>query len=107
MKQKHDTEPAEAHETVRQRIIAALEEGPLSGRDISGHVGIPEREVYDHLEHIRTTLHRSGRKLTVQPAECAHCGFVFEKRERLTKPGKCPVCRKGPVHSPLFLVDRS
>jgi predicted Zn-ribbon and HTH transcriptional regulator len=104
MKDRREEPPAQAVETVRRRILAELEEGPLSGLDISGRVGIPEKEVYDHLQHIRTTLHRSGRKLVIGPAECANCGFVFEKRARLTKPGKCPVCRKGPVHAPLFSV---
>jgi predicted Zn-ribbon and HTH transcriptional regulator len=102
MRQKHERVPAEAQDTVRHRIIEALAAGPLSGRDLSGAVGIPEKEIYEHLEHIRTSLHRAGQRLIVHPAECASCGFLFEKRERLTKPGKCPVCRKGPVHPPLF-----
>ena len=104
MRRKPAEEPAEAQQTVRHRILAALETGPLSGRDISGLVGIPEKEVYEHLEHIRTSLHRTGKQFHVRPAECAHCGFLFEKRERLRKPGKCPVCRKGPLHAPLFSV---
>ena len=94
--------PAEAHDTVRHAIITELEEGPLSARDLSGRVGISEKEVAAHLEHIRASLHRNGRYLEVQPAECAKCGFVFEKRGRLTRPGKCPVCRSESIHAPLF-----
>lgn len=96
----------DAIDTVRRRLIAALEHGPVSGRDLSGLVGIPEKDVYPHLEHIRTSLHRAGGRLRVHPAECARCGFVFEKRERLQKPGKCPVCREGPIHAPLFSVEK-
>jgi len=94
--------PAEAHETVRRAIRAELKEGPLSARDISGRIGIPEKEVAGHLEHIRVSLHRSDRHLMVQPAECVKCGFVFEKRGRLTRPGKCPVCKSEFIHDPLF-----
>lgn len=104
MKRRQERVPAEAQDTVRRRIMAELEQGPLSGRDLSGMVRIPEKEVYDHLEHIRSSLHRLGKQFHVQPAECANCGFLFEKRERLRKPEKCPVCRKGPVHAPLFSV---
>ena len=107
MARRQEHIPEEAQDTVRHRIVAELANGPLSGRDISGLVGIPERDVYAHLEHIRTSLHRAGRRLIIRPAECANCGFLFEKRERLRKPGKCPVCRKGPVSPPLFSVDRS
>jgi len=99
--------PAEAVDTVRRRIMAELEEGPLSAREISGKVGISEKEVAGHLEHIRHTLHKTGRRLVVQPAECVKCGFIFEKRERLTRPSRCPVCRSESVHAPLFsLSDR-
>lgn len=79
-----------------------LEEGPASARDISGRVHISEKEVRGHLEHIHKTLERSGRELVVTPAECTHCGFVFKKRDRLTKPGKCPVCRSESIREPLF-----
>jgi transcriptional regulator len=101
MKKKEQV-PAEALDTVRHRILTELAQGPLSALDLSGLVGIPEKEVAGHLEHIRQSLHRSGTRLLVQPAECTKCGFVFEKRERLTRPGKCPVCRGESIHAPLF-----
>jgi len=82
--------------------MTELEKRPLSAWDLSGRVGIPEKEVAGHLEHIRASLHRSGRQLEVKPAECAKCGFVFEKRGRLTRPSKCPVCHSESVHAPLF-----
>ena len=94
--------PVAAHNTIRHELLVELEDGPLSARDISGRIGISEKDVYDHLEHVRTTLHRLGRRLVVQPAECVNCGFVFEKRGRLKKPGKCPLCRGESIHAPLF-----
>jgi len=94
-----------AHDTVRQSIIQAIEGGLLSANEISGMVGIPEKEVAGHLEHIRISLHRTGRIFHVQPAECVKCGFVFEKRGRLTRPGKCPVCRSESIHAPRFSIS--
>jgi transcriptional regulator len=94
--------PRESNETVRRLIMMELERGPFSSRELSGLVGIPEKEVAGHLEHIRQSLHRAGRRLIVQPAECARCGFVFDKRERLTRPSRCPVCRSESLHAPMF-----
>ena len=108
MVRKHDERgdvprpPTEAHDTVRHLIMTELEHGLFSARDLSGQVGIPEKAVAGHLEHIRQSLHRTGRRLIVQPAECAKCGFVFEKRERLTRPSRCPVCKSESLHAPLF-----
>lgn len=95
-----------ARDTVRRAIIRELEQGQLSSRELSGLVRIPEKEVAGHLEHIRTTLHRAGGEFLVQPAECVKCGFVFEKRGRLTKPGKCPVCLSELIHAPMFSINR-
>ena len=96
--------PREMHDTARREIVAALEQGERSARDLSVEVGIPEKEVYGHLEHIRKTMSATGRHLAVTPAECKKCGFVFSKRERLKKPGKCPVCRGESIHEPLFSI---
>jgi len=38
------------------------------------------------------------------PAECRSCGFVFSKRDRLTPPGKCPICRCETIFEPLFAI---
>jgi predicted Zn-ribbon and HTH transcriptional regulator len=95
-----------AGETIRQAIMFALEEGLLSANELSGLVGIPEKDVSSHLEHIRTSLHGRGKCFVVQPAECVKCGFVFEKRGRLTNPGRCPVCRNEQIHAPLFSIVR-
>lgn len=96
--------PAERYNTIRQDIIRNLTGNILSAREISGAVGIPEKDVYQHLEHIRKSL---KKRLTVIPAQCANCGFIFRKRERLSKPGRCPVCREGKIEEPLFSIKEN
>ena len=95
------------HETVRQEIIAALLVGPCSARELSAAVGIPEREVPAHLEHIRKSITSSGQRLIVAPAECKKCGFVFSKREKLKRPGKCPVCKGESIREPRFMIEQN
>lgn len=97
--------PTAKDDTVRHAIVVILSREPVSALEISGEARIPEREVYGHLEHIRMTLRSGGRRLVVTPAECTGCGFVFRKRERFTKPGKCPVCRDGHIREPLFSIE--
>ena len=94
--------PRTAQETTRHAIMALLCEEPVSAKDISTAVHLPEKEVYSHLEHIRRSLHATGAVLAVTPAECRSCGFVFAKRDRMTSPGKCPVCRSEAILDPLF-----
>lgn len=96
--------PDDRHETVRKEIISALRERTLSAREISGAVSVPEKAVYEHLCHIQKTLHKKGGRLVVTPPECRKCGFEFKKREKLKKPGKCPVCRGESVTEPLFSI---
>ncbi len=96
--------PAEKHETLRQSIIHFLENQTLSAKDISAHVGISEKEVCEHLEHIQKTINYKFKTLDIIPAECNKCGFLFKKRERLKKPGKCPICRGESIAEPLFTI---
>ncbi len=96
--------PRERLETARRQILALISERALSAKEISAGVRIPEKEVFGHLAHLGKSLRREGRRVEVTPAECLACGFVFRKRERLEKPGRCPVCRGESVSEPLFFA---
>ncbi len=98
---KGPTVPPAHGETVRQAIVQFLGAEPRSAREISQALHVAEKEVYGHLEHIR----RSGRHLVVTPAECRKCGYVFGKRDRLTPPGRCPLCRHEAISEPLFSLS--
>jgi predicted Zn-ribbon and HTH transcriptional regulator len=104
-KPKEPVTPIATHDTSRHAIIAELLQGPCSARDLSAAVSISEREVSVHLEHIRKSLVAAKRHLVVLPAACKKCGFVFAKREKLKRPGKCPVCKGESIQEPLFLIE--
>ena len=112
MKEQHKgphepARPRETADTVRHAIIAELLAGPATAHDLSAAVGISERDVAGHLEHIRKTIAASTQRLTISPAVCRTCGFVFKKRDRLTRPGKCPVCRGESISAPLFAIEEA
>ena len=102
MPKKGPKPPKERKETLRQAIVKHLEEGPCTTKDLSQLVGIREKEVVPHLEHIQKSLRASKRKLSVQPAVCLSCNFVFKDRKRLSKPSACPQCRKTQIDPPVF-----
>ncbi|MEN6615416.1 MAG: transcriptional regulator [Syntrophorhabdus sp.] len=99
-----EAEPVERYETIRKYLAALLEEGSYTAKDLSGIIKIPEKDICDHLAHLQHSLEKTGRRLVVLSASCHHCGFVFKKRERLTKPGKCPTCRSIHIRSPIFHI---
>lgn len=98
--------PRERHETVRQALRRRLEEEnrAQTALELSSLVGTPEREVITHLEHLARSLQQSPLRLEVTPAECLACGFVFERRQRLSRPGACPRCREGHIAAPAFQI---
>jgi predicted Zn-ribbon and HTH transcriptional regulator len=104
-KSKEPFIPPETHDTIRQDIVAELLQGPCTARDLSAAAKIPEREVSSHLEHIQRSLTATGQQLVLIPAECKKCGFVFAKREKLKRPGKCPVCRGESIREPRFTIE--
>lgn len=99
--------PEERFETLRRRIMMLLRIKQFSAKEISGELRIPEKDVYEHLEHIRKTMNKGRYRLVVTPAQCEKCGFVFRKRGRLKGPGKCPLCRSESVSDPLFYIEQS
>jgi predicted Zn-ribbon and HTH transcriptional regulator len=103
-KPKEPSVPLERHETIRQKIISVIEGKTLSVRDISADVRVSEKEIYEHLEHIQKTINKSEQNFIIIPAECKQCGFIFRKRDKLKKPGKCPVCKSESIKNPLFSV---
>ena len=103
-RKRKEAAPPERGETVRQEIRTFLEGPPAAIRDISQAVRASEKEVLGHLEHLERSLSGRGGKLFVVPAECEKCGFVFRKRRRLRKPGRCPLCRSTAICEPLFSV---
>jgi hypothetical protein len=98
--------PKERSTTVRADLIEQLRRGPATAKDLSSAVGIPERDVAAHLQHIERSLHHGEERFLVEPAECRDCGFVFRKRDRLTRPGACPTCRGTHIEAPRFLIER-
>jgi predicted Zn-ribbon and HTH transcriptional regulator len=91
-------------QTIRQQIIDLLSLQEMDARQISGQVGIQEKEVVEHLSHIARSLAVKDEKLTIRPAECLLCGYLFEKRQRFTRPSRCPRCKKSHLQSPGFYI---
>jgi hypothetical protein len=100
-KPKQPTVPRDRQETERQRIMALLTTERLSAKEISEQVRISEKQVVEHLEHIRQA--RRGFFVIFPPC-CLSCGFTFRKREKLKGPGKCPVCRSEHIAQPEFTL---
>jgi len=95
----------EETETTRRQIRTLLEEGPHTAKEISSAVHRSEKEVENHLEHLRKSLRSEGRRMGQVPAECRGCGFVFRKRDRLKAPSRCPVCKGEAISDPSFRVS--
>ncbi len=89
-------------ETVRQRIRELLEFAPRTLRDISQELRISEKEALGHLEHI--ALAKGPGRLEIEPSECNSCGYVFRKRGKLGKPGRCPVCKGESISRPRYYI---
>jgi predicted Zn-ribbon and HTH transcriptional regulator len=88
-------------------VLQALGADPVSARDLSQRIGLSEREVTSHLRHLQKSLRRDTQRLQLTPPRCLDCDFVFHKRERLTRPGRCPVCRSTHLSEPLFSLEQS
>ena len=99
--------PPERAHTARDMILQALGAEPLSARELSQRAGLSEREVVSHLQFLQKSLKHGAQRLQLTPPRCLACGFIFHKRERLTRPGRCPICRSTHLCDPLFSLDQT
>jgi predicted Zn-ribbon and HTH transcriptional regulator len=90
--------------TLRQQMVALLAEKAMTALDISQAIGLPEKDVYQHLVHIQKSMIAQKRTFVVTPSSCVACGHTFTDRRRLTKPGRCPRCRQSRIDPPVFQV---
>ncbi|MEJ2069011.1 MAG: transcriptional regulator [Syntrophobacterales bacterium] len=89
--------------TIRQAMRELLQEQPLSALELSRQLSLPEKEVYPHLQHLARAP-GVGLRFRLIPAVCRKCGFTFTKRERLTIPSRCPVCKHQSIKRPRFAL---
>ena len=95
----------ERSRTVREAIRDELLRGSATARDLSERVSIREKDVAGHLEHLEKSLRARGERLVVEPASCIACGYAFERRARLTRPGSCPDCGSTRIDPPAFRIQ--
>ena len=91
-------------QTLRRKIIALLNDQEMDARNLSEELRIKEKEVYEHLIHVERSVQAAGGKFILTPSECLLCGYVFEERRRLTRPGRCPKCRRSKLQNPSFRI---
>jgi predicted Zn-ribbon and HTH transcriptional regulator len=97
--------PPARDETPRARIASVLREELVTARELSQRVGISEKDVTEHLQHLARSVRGRGEQMVVSPAGCLGCGFAFSGRDRFTKPGRCPRCRGTHISPPRFALD--
>lgn len=92
---------------MRRSLHDVLRAGGATARDLSREVGIPERDVAEHLRHLERSLRHTGERLVVDPPSCLACGFTFTHRDRhrYTRPGRCPECHARRISLPVFRIE--
>lgn len=96
--------PASRSETLRESLRRVLRERPTTLRELSGALGVSEKELGDHLEHLEHSLRRGDERLVVEPPRCLACGFEFRERTRAARPGRCPSCKGNRISYPRFSI---
>ncbi|MEJ5376743.1 MAG: transcriptional regulator [bacterium] len=92
--------------TLRRRMMELLQCGWFTLHEMSRELGINEKEVLEHLQHVARSV-RPGNSLRIEHCRCLGCGFTFTKRNRLSAPSRCPMCRSERLVPPRFTLMSS
>ena len=102
-----DDGPTERGSTIRDGLARHLRLGWFTARQLSGLVGISEKAVPGHLEHLQKSARAAGEAFEIEPAACSRCDYIFEDRGRLSRPSRCPECKAQRVSAPRFRLTRT
>ena len=87
-------------------MIDLLTGNRLSSYQLAQMLGIRERQVEEHLDHVVKSIARDKtRRFILEPSRCQDCGFTFHNRRRLTRPSRCPHCRSEDIMAPRYGID--
>ena len=88
--------------TLREQCSDALKAGFVTLRDLSGVLHQSEKDVAYQLDKLLNFPLRGGQAVSIDPAACLACGYLFDDRRRASKPSKCPKCRSTRIRPPRF-----
>ncbi len=89
--------------TRREEIIELLTKEEKSAQELAYRFNIEMFEILVDLKHIKYSI--KPKKLTMKPAQCKKCGFVFKERSRVKKPSKCPRCKSEWIMAARFRIE--
>lgn len=88
----------------RRDLLRMLSLHPMSIEEIARCTEASPIEVEEDLRHLFRSLRHSELRVSVSPAVCRKCGFVFG-RDKLRKPGKCPACKGTWIEDPRVAIE--
>lgn len=91
--------------TIRQKMIELLKVRPWDAGGLSRALGISQRMVESHLNHVGKSVEAQGLRWVIDPSRCGECDFRFVGRDRTTKPSRCPKCKCEQIVPPMFSVE--
>ncbi len=87
--------------TRRRKMEEMLMEAPVTPSRLARALGVDTATVMEDLMHV---WRRNRGHLTVRPAVCRRCGYVFSPSIRLPK--RCPRCRGEWIEEPAFYLEK-
>lgn len=88
--------------TFRKDLLPWLAE-PRSVSSLARMIGGSKKDLEDDVRHLIRSAQAAGHTVTIVPAKCRACGFTFPE-DKLSKPGKCPSCKKTWVYEPMIQI---
>lgn len=88
----------------RKYLIDILLNQPTSLFELSRLLEEKPKDLEDDLHHLFKSLKNMPYRSVILPAACKKCGFIFNK-DKMSKPGKCPMCKGTWISEPLIHVE--
>lgn len=91
--------------TRREEMVQLLKKECLTAYDLACRLQVKIKIILDDLTHIQKSIKHKNEALSITPAACRTCGFLFGKEEIKT-PSKCPKCRSEWIDEQAYSIEQ-
>lgn len=89
----------------RKDLLQKLLGAPRSVSSLARELGLRRGDIEDDLRHVIRSAEAQGYRVTIEPAQCRSCGFLFGK-DKLSKPSRCPECRGSRLYEAQVTIEQ-
>jgi predicted Zn-ribbon and HTH transcriptional regulator len=90
--------------TIRKDMIELLQAKKMTLRELCIRYRQTPKDMLNDILHVAKTI-QPEMELRMEIPVCRTCGYRYNDRSKITRPSRCPKCKKEDITEPRFWIE--